>query len=367
MTQPLNNALDTLNRTITGINNKISTQVERGLQYKTTLISSLNELTQKIMSIKGDFDSIPSLKNELTVLKKQLADSTNNLGILQNKLTETTELNNQLNTKIQELNTQLVECNKQIEKINIANVDKTANIDKLTSEKTVLETEKKEVQSALDASNLQIRELVEQINSINESLTTYISKIDSIAESFGDLNNGEIKTKFDELNNAIQGIKSLVDNGSVAASTNTLGGQPLFDAKLGKFPYYAIYRTMNDAQKSEIIDLLNGPSKSTIQNTNIYDEATAASIINSIFSARNNTNARNRLVQLYDETKKGGKRRHKKTIKKRYKNYKKTRGGYTYKSNKKLDKSSSIISTSTIVNSNTKSKTSNNKYKTIIH
>lgn len=341
------NALQTLNATVSSIAEKVDGQKKRVALYKGSLIDKLRQISDSLKNLRsaGRFDSIPKLKEDVTRLQQQLQDKEKELTTTQSTLSECQTRLRDLQQQMSGLNAQIAEKDEQIQQLKNSNGEKDAEITRLNSEKQTLLQEKQTAENNLAETNQQMEALTARILEINDNLKTQIELIVTIMNDL-DVNVDDVEGQFTSIQKNIDDITKMVDVGPTGRVQSSLAGSTVV-------PYNV------DDNINKLRELINSSDSKIRYETfiknldNKYGNSRVGEQVKSNipeFKQGNVDNMRrifeiNKVV-VPSSIKRGGKR---KTMKKRYKRRcKRTckralKGGYVYSSNSKLDKVSSLI------------------------
>ena len=337
------NALNTLNATVSSIAEKVDNQKNRVASYKRDLIGKLGQIANSITNLRnaGKLDSIPQLKSHIAKLTQKLTDKDTELAETNKTLNACQGKIRELQEQINALTRQISEKDTQIQQLETSNKNKDDEIAQLKTEKQALEQEKQAIETNLATATQEISTLSRRILDINDSLKTQIDKIVTIMDDL-DVNHTEVDQQFTLIQNNIDTITKMINDGSSGGDQSSLAGSTVI-------PYNV------DDNINKLRELINLPNKSMYEK---FIGTLKPTVMNSVvqnmseFKQGNETNMRDIFTKnniRVSSVTRGGKH---KTMKKRHKRrYKRTcksvlKGGYVYSSSSKLDKSSSIISSS---------------------
>ena len=292
------NALTTLNTTVSSITGKVEQQKERVAKYKQELISKLLDISNALIYLKQNTKTKSGLKEQVKSLKQDLTKATAELTKKKEELNTCKPALETLQTQMQNLVTKIEEKDRQIKELNTASRDKDTTLSKLQNDKSELLNEKQEIDNKLTKTSNQLTELTNDIGKINNTLGQNVSEIDTIMDGLDKApSNEDIDTHFEIMRTNIEQITKMI-NGSNSNNDNEPNNRV--------HPRY----TQNFVNRPNPL-LSPIPLQSRPRPNNPT----------------------------------GGKR---KTHKRRYKRtYKRTlKGGYVYNSSSKLDKASAVILTS---------------------
>ena len=282
-------ALNQLGQTIGQINSKVGNQRERAKAFKTSITEMLRDLIEKITALKNN----PGLTNG-TKLKAELSSVRNELNQKKQELDQSKDALQNVTTKVRDLENRLQGISSELENKNrelgasqTSLNEKNAENQRLTGDIQKLNQTISATQNELTTARSEMDSLVLKIGTMNGELAQQIDSIDSIANEMGD--GTDVSAQFRQIGDNITEILNMI-NGSGPGPTIQRQG----DSRTVRQPGF------EENVENARTDYLGGRK-------------------------RRRTMKRGTM-----------KRRTKKSM----------RGGYIYKSNKSLDSSSSVISSS---------------------
>lgn len=355
MEAPLNQALTNLETMIGTITNKVEQNKQQVRDYKLKIINRLSEIVQQLNQLKenNNIKLIPELRQKLEQSQQTLQNKTDELDTAKTNLENTTRSLQESQNNVQQLNSKIQEINNQIQEFERTNQQKDEEINNLNNQLQQLSQQKEEAERNSATLQQEINSLVQRIAQITTSLSNQIGLIDQITNELGNIedNNDGVVIQFKNISENIQTIINMINSaqGTIAQQPQTTN----FSQDINNL--YNKFITNNEMRQRFMIALDDFTNEKNTQETNEINTKIKQNIIkayhdnniNSINIIKTNLQKLQTLGFNFDfNNRTGGKRKYK-TMKKRHRRtHKKMRGGYIYSSSKKLDKASSVISTS---------------------
>ena len=360
------------------INNNLGKKIELLNAHNTSFNKELTKRLNDIITVIDEFKStnlqgLTETKNKLATVTTELEKTKQNLDQTQAELNrvkqESTNIQNELqntNARKNELEQQVRNLEQRIQDIDTEYKNKINGVrqemaEKSTQEKKAMQTEfdkqiaaindektqlQQEINNAKQAqtdavnklSNLQKEQegLIENLGTINAFLAQQLQLIDSIKTEEPNIDNftGLLESIQQGLTGVITGI-----NSAVSTNINTTSQSRTYDIEKNINNLRDLRKNPDKREYERFKNSLSGQIQNQIGiNINSFDrgDKDAEDRIRDIFQTNN--------IEVPKPLSTGGKRR-RRTMKKRHRRTrKKMRGGYTYSPSKDLDKSSSIIS-----------------------
>ena len=339
---PLNQALSGLGTTIQSITGKVEAGKNKVREYKTQIITKLKEVVQQLNSLKdnSNFNALPQLRKQLQDSQLALQQKTEELDTTKSNLDKANQELDTLRNNIASINDEIDKKNAQINNLTNSVGEKDKQISELNDQIKDLNKQKEDAESQLASAQKETDSLIQKIGTINATLGTQIELIDTIANELGNLgsDSDDVAIQFKAVGDNIMAIMNMINNPSESNSSASASINP---ANVSVLPLYDKFMKLNDEQKEQIYREIDNNNKHDIYRK---------TILNNIDSntPKDKTNIQNILSRNYKGDLLKGGRRKRKTRKMRHRKTKKTyKGGYVYNSNKNLDKSSSVINSST--------------------
>ena len=215
-------AFNTLGRTVDSIATKITTGKQAAALYKSKIMTELQKLMERIEQLKIDAANSP-----VPQLRQELQDSRQNLAAKTAELVASNSNLDELNSKISELTAQLQSkeneinaANRELENLtNLQNENAASQEDnnrqdaalaELQAQMQTLRTEKVELDQKLLASQQELGNFVQRIGEINTRLAGEIDKINTILDEFGD--GSDVSDQIEAIGTNLQAIINVINN-----------------------------------------------------------------------------------------------------------------------------------------------------------
>lgn len=350
---PFNEILQTLGNSIESINDKISAGQENVRNYKANIVERLGDVIEQLKGIQNNpiFKTIPSLRGELQNAKSALAERTNELAQTKTQLDNANASMEDLRKQIEDVNLEIRNKNEELQRIqdeltNQKNetTNKDSAIADLNNTIEQLNKQREELEGQLNTSKSEIDDLINRLSLINNQLVDKIGLIDRITQGLN-VDDPEISDGFKLIADNIQAIMNMINN-----PDTTVRQPPVATAatKDEAEKYYNLFLNSDQRQKDLFYRQIDTKSAGIIQQ-NLRGANNGESAAIEAIKRELSSDANKDKVITYLKGSSGGKRkRNRRTMKRRgMKRGKKTyKGGYVYKSDKSLDKASSIVSPS---------------------
>ncbi len=319
-------------------NQRLSSVTHELEQLKTTTHNEVARLQATITQMQNNVDL---LTNEKTQRESELNNQTNELQQLQAQLNTDKNASQQ---QIQDLNAQITEKQRNIDELNGQKDQCSQELERLTNSMQELESQKNEALANHTNQQQILQSSIDKIQKLTLELKSYADKIDSVKSSLNDSQTGEmfkgIFIQIDGILNSLTNQNATNQNATNQNATNqsqanTATPKLSVDDKINKL--LNLYKT-DRTEYNKILKNITPSDK--IQFDSYFEKYPTGSNKRVLYELEHNNNI----------SFKGGKRKRKhitrKRMRKRLYTRKRQRGGYIYHTSKKLDKSSSVISTS---------------------
>ena len=295
-------ALNQLGQTIGQINSKVGSERERAKEFKTAINEMLRDLVEKITALKNNpgLTNGTRLKQELTSVRNELNQKNQELDQSKTALQTVTNNVRELENRLQGITNELNQKNQELGASQNSLNEKNEANQRLATDINNLNQTISSTQNQLTAARSEMDALVLKIGTMNGELTQQISSIETIANEMGD--GTDVSAQFRQIGDNITDIINMINSSGPGPTIQRQG-----ESRTVRQPDYG----------------------TNVNNTRDY------------FGGRK----RRRTM----------KKRHRKT-KKSMRGVNKMIGGYVYKTNKALESSSSVVSSTSKSRSHSKSK-----------
>jgi predicted nucleic acid-binding Zn-ribbon protein len=348
----LEQAIQTLGDTIGSITGKVQEEKSSFAIIKKNIITQIQSLSEKIAELRNKLQFVPRLKQQLDKCNEELRQKDAELQQANNIINKANEEISNIRSQVAEFNNMIQEKQNEINNLNNANNENQRKIQELNNIINDLNNRKQQAESELARLHGEVTTIVDSLNRLNARLTDQIKSINTIVAEFqsGD----DISSLLTEMGRNIQQIiNELTPDGSGISSEtpHVVPEERIYPYQINT-TYNNLMNLSNEALESVLKALPNASVSLTAKN-DIRDNFENAKTGAIVFSENKIKDA---IKSLQDKgidinsiigsiKRKGGYKKHNTRKRKYNKHY--FKGGYIYTSSKELDKSSSVISSST--------------------